>query len=116
MLRWGLIGGGAFVALSLLSAVFSGSSSGLHVGNLRTSGFNSDIIHGEISNDGDTTDVWIWIEVNQKIYCPRKTFVQKNTSRRFEIRCYSLPLPPYEYQVRASASPPVAIRQSATTL
>lgn len=85
---WAVAGGVIAVILMGINNVSSGK---VEVLNLRSSGFFGDQISGRLYTEGDSGTVYVWIEMNNKRMCPRKTYIVSKQPTPFEFTCRDMP-------------------------
>ena len=78
-----LVGLGVFGFNSIKSGV-------VHVTNLRSSGLLGDVVSGTLITEGDNGYVYLWVEMNNKMMCPKKTYIRKGERLNFEFLCLEM--------------------------
>lgn len=105
---------GVLVVLGFV--LFSNASQDrVHVIELRSSGLFGDVVSGRLLTEGSSGQIYVWVEQNERMMCPKRTFIQSNTTRRFQFTCRSLQ-GSGTFTLKTSRSPPSWVRENALSL
>jgi len=62
----------------------------VHVTNLSSSGFFGDKVSGKLVTEGSSGYVYLWVEMNGNIMCPRRTYIRANVEQEFNFSCSAM--------------------------
>lgn len=113
MKGWIVIGA---VALGLFLFIQNAKNDRTHVLNLRSSGFFGDYVSGVLLTEGSSGQIYLWVEMNGKMMCPKTTFIQSNVRTPFEFQCSSMDVSGGSFTVMTNRNPPDWVRQNAQSL
>ncbi len=107
------MGAAIFVGISVYNSAVNNR---VHVLHLRSSGFFGDYVTGALLTEGESGEVYLWVEQNNQMMCPKKTFISSRQQQRFEFSCGSLKATAGTFKVLTNRSPSDWVRKNARSL
>jgi len=111
--KWGAAGLVIFMGLTIYSQIVGNR---VHVLNLRTSGFLGDNVTGALFTEGESGEVYLWVEQGNQMMCPKKTFIASRQERRFQFSCGSIKTSGGNIRVITLRNPSDWVKKNATSL
>jgi hypothetical protein len=105
---------GAIVVIVIL-AINGIRNDRVHIVNLKSSGFFGDTVSGKLLTEGSSGYVYLWVEMNGKMMCPKKTYIRSREEMNFSFYC-----PQMEgngrFKVLSNRNPESWVENNATSL
>jgi len=78
---------GAIIVLGFFGFRWYAQNGRVEITHLESGGFFGNVISGTLLATGRDGEVYLWIEQNGNIMCPRNTYVQEGVPYKFEFQC-----------------------------